>query len=221
MSGFLNAIFGGQNSVLNSNIGQAGQQAGFDTGEGEGDISAGDAFLKSILSGDATKQAQALAPQISAAKTSAAQTNKTAAEMGTRGGGTGAATAATDDKTHAMITNLLGQLTGSAATALPSIGTNLTSQGTAATMDQAALSQQRMQNWLKSILGKGIGTAAGAAEGFGLAKAFPSAPNGAPGGGGTPSFTSSVNGPEMNTDPDTSLDNYQLPYQNDQQTLQM
>jgi hypothetical protein len=187
MADFWGSLFGGQNKTLNSDISQTGQQAAFDTGEGQSDISAGDAFLKSILSGDATKQAQALAPQISAAKTSQQQDQKTLAQDGTRSGGTAASSNAAADTTRANLTKLIGQLTGQAATALPSIGTNLTAQGTAATTDQAALAQQRMQNWLNSILGKGITGAVQTAETAGLgagAGALPGGPGAAAGAQG-------------------------------------
>ena len=168
MAGLFSALFGGKNDVLNQAIGQTDQQAGFDTKEGQSDVTAGTDFLKSIIGGDASKQAQALAPEISAAKTSAQNSNKTAAEMGTRSGGTAATTAKTNDSLHAYITDLIGKLTGTAATALPQIGTNLTSQGTAATMDEAKLGQERMQNWLKSIIGEGTTTAVQSLENAGL-----------------------------------------------------
>lgn len=178
--GFWSSIFGGSNPTLNTDIGQTGQQAGFDTGEGQGDVTAGDAFLKSILGGDASKTAQVLAPQISALKTSVQNDQKTAAQNGTRSGGTTAGNLAASDKAHADITNLIGDTTAKAATALPEIGTTLTQQGTAATVDQSKLAQQRMQNWANSILGKGVSSAIGAAESYGLGAA-------AGGGGGAPS----------------------------------
>jgi len=180
MGAFLSSIFAGANPVLGQDIQQTGQQAGFDTGEGQGDITSGDAFLKAILGGDASKTAQVLAPQISALKTSVQNDQKTAAQNGTRSGGTTAGNLAASDKAHADITNLIGDTTAKAATALPEIGTTLTQQGTAATKEQAGLSQQQMQNWANSILGKGISGAVGAAESYGLGAA-------AGGGGGAPS----------------------------------
>ena len=176
--GFWSGLFGGSNPTLNTDIGMSGQQAGFDTGQGQSDITAGTNFLKSILGGDATKTAQVLAPQISAAKTAGQQDTKTATEMGNRAGGTNASNAATTDKLHGYITDLIGKLTGSAATALPSIGTNLTAQGTAATQQQADESQTRLQNWLNSILGKGVAGAAQAGEAAGLGAGFGSLPGG-------------------------------------------
>lgn len=166
MGAFLGSIFGGSNSTLNKDLEDTGQQAGFDTGQGQGDITAGTDFLKDILSGDPTKQAQALAPEISSEKKSVQQDQKTGAMMGTRSGGTAAANVSAADKAHSDITDMLAKLTGTAATALPSIGTNLTAQGTAATQDEAKLAQQRMENWQKSILGQGITGATDLAESY-------------------------------------------------------
>jgi hypothetical protein len=165
---WLSELLTGNNPTLDKDKQQLGQQAGFDTGEGQSDITAGDTFLKSILSGDATKQAQVLAPEISAAKTSQQQDQKTLAQNGTRSGGTAASSATAADKTHATITDLLASLTGKAATALPSIGTTLTGQGTSATQAQAQVSQEQMQNFINSILGKSAGQVGGAATTAGL-----------------------------------------------------
>jgi hypothetical protein len=151
---FWGSIFGGSNPTLDKNIAQAGQTSGWATGQGESDVSAGTGFMKSILSGDSSKQMQALSPEISAARTTASQDNKKNAEFGTRSGGTAASSAATDDKTHSEITNLLGSLTGSAASGLTSEGSNLMNQGMEAAGQQVQFSQQQMQNWGHSILGQ-------------------------------------------------------------------
>lgn len=97
--------------------------------------------MNGLVSGDATKQAQLLAPEISAAKTSTQQTNKTMAENGTRSGGTVAATEASNDKVHADITNMIAQLTGGAVSNLNSTGANLLSSGMSG--DQAVFGQQQ------------------------------------------------------------------------------
>lgn len=90
--------------------GELSNASGFATNLGEKDLTASSDFMNAILSGDATKQAQVLAPEISAAKTSAAQDRKTGAEFGTRSGGTTAANNAATDKVHSDITDLLGNL---------------------------------------------------------------------------------------------------------------
>ena len=68
--GFFGALFGGKDVNLNNLIGQYGQIGGQQTGTGQKyENQAGD-FFSSILSGDAGRISQALAPEISAAKTS-------------------------------------------------------------------------------------------------------------------------------------------------------
>ena len=165
---WLTSLFAGQNKDLNTDIGATGAIAGNATSIGTKDLTTGSNWMNAIVSGDATKTAQALAPQISAAKTSAANSNKTAAMFGTRSGGTAASTAATTDKLHADITNLIGSLTGGAASGLANLGSSLLGQGLDAYKTQADLSQLRMQNWSDSILGKGITSGVAFGESYGL-----------------------------------------------------
>ena len=168
MGSFFSALFGGKSSNLNENIAKTGQVADFATSLGEGNATAGSDFMRAITSGDASKISQTLAPEISAAKTSNQQSQKTNAEMGTRSGGTAATNAASSDKLHSDITNLTGSLTGKAADTLLSSGSTFLGQGEAANMDNAKLGQQRFQNWMDSIAGKGITTAVSAAETYAL-----------------------------------------------------
>jgi len=187
MGGFFSALFGGQNKNLNTDIGATGQIAGFATGLGESNVTAGSDFMKSILSGDSSKISQALAPTISAAKTSAQQQNKTNSIFGTRSGGTAAEAASTDDRTHATITDLIGNLTGSSASNLLSSGSSLLSQGESAYGDNAKLSQQQMENWSNSILGKSITGAVSAAESAGIGAGVGALPGGGGAGAGAAS----------------------------------
>ena len=168
MGSFFSALFGGSSANLNQNIGKTGQVADFATSLGEGNATAGSDFMRAITSGDASKISQTLAPEISAAKTSNQQSQKTNAEMGTRSGGTAATNAASSDKLHSDITNLTGSLTGKAADTLLSSGSTFLGLGEAANMDNANLGQQRFQNWMDSIAGKGITTAVSAAETYAL-----------------------------------------------------
>jgi hypothetical protein len=177
-SGLVDAVFGGENDQLNQDIDQSGQQATWDTGQGQGDVLAGTNFLKSILSQDPTQQAKVLAPTISAANKTVQQDQKTGAIQNNRGGGTNATNMSAVDVAHSNLVNAIAGLTGSAATALPSIGTNLTEQGTQATDLNAKLAQQRMQNWLKSFAGQGLTKAADTAENYALGGAFGSLPGG-------------------------------------------
>lgn len=103
--------------------------------------------MQAITSGDASKITQVLAPQISAAKTSAQQNTKTASEFGTRSGGTAAETAATADRTHSDITDMIAKLTGSSLNSEASVGSSLLSTGLsgdqAAFGDATAMQKQR------------------------------------------------------------------------------
>lgn len=170
-SGFWGGLLGGSNTNLNTDIGATGQAASNLTGQGQSNLNSASTFWNSIVGGDATKQTQALSPEISAAKTSAAQTSKTNAQFGTRSGGTAAFAAAKNDKVHGYIANIVGNLTGQGASELGSLGSNEVSQGLSAYGQNAQLSQERLQNWSDSILGKGItsGVAAGESAGLGAA----------------------------------------------------
>jgi hypothetical protein len=120
--------------------------AGFATNLGEEDLTASNKFMQDILSGDASKVTSVLSPQISAAKTSAQQNTKTMAENGTRGGGTGAATAKANDTAHSDITNVIAELTKGAASSLSSTGSGLLSAGMAGNQvgyDQASAIQKQ------------------------------------------------------------------------------
>lgn len=148
----------------NQNYGQLSNASNFATGTGEQDITQSDAFLQAILSGDPTKIAAALAPQISAAKTSAQQNAKTAAIGGNRGGGTNATNATAADKTHSDITGMISGLTGTAASALGSRGEGLLGTGISGTQaafgDAAHMQQQHADQW--NDIFKSVGSAAAA-----------------------------------------------------------
>lgn len=137
---------------------------------------------------------QALAPEIGAAKKSAQQQTKTNAEFGTRSGGTAASNAATSDKLHSDITNLIGSLTGSSASNLAGLGSNLLGTGLGALGQEQNAVQQRIDNWSKSILSKSITGAVQGAESYGLGAAggaLPGGPGAAAGGQGA--FASFLN----------------------------
>jgi len=138
--------------------------AGFATNLGEKDLTASSDFMRGILSGDASKVTSLLSPQISAVKTSAQQNTKTMAENGTRGGGTGAATAKANDTAHSDIVNLIASITGTAASSLGSTGSGLLSAGMAgneAGFNQAGdIHAEKMAQF--NDLMSGIGKTAGA-----------------------------------------------------------
>ena len=150
---FWGSLFGGSSPELNNLIGQFGQSGSSLLGQGQKNQNQAGDFFSSILSGDATKTAQALAPEISAAKTSNAQTQKTNSIFGNRSGGTTASNAASGDKLHSDITNLIGSLTNSSASSLASLGSNQVSQGQSSLGQEQSAVNQQISNWQNSILG--------------------------------------------------------------------
>ena len=165
--GFWGSLFGGSNSVLNSDISGAGAISGFSTGVGEGDVTAASKWYRDILNGG-TAEAEALAPEISSAQARAQQGKKTRSEFGTRSGGTAAANAAADAGVSTDILNLEGSLKQGAASGAASLGTSEQSIGLNANQQQAQEAIQRQQLQENSILGKAITGGIGAAESFGL-----------------------------------------------------
>jgi len=142
--------------------------SGFATNLGESDLSSSSDFMKAILSGDSSKISQALAPQISGAKTRAQQQKKTTAEFGTRSGGTAASMAGIDDATHASITDLIGTLTGGAASSLSSTGAGLLNSGMSGygtAFNEAKTMQEQNQAKMGDIFGS-IGNIAGVVGNF-------------------------------------------------------
>lgn len=165
----------GPSSQENQQYGSLTSAGAFATNNGENDINASSTFMQGLLSGDSTKIASVLAPQIGTAKTSAQQQNKTTAMFGNRSGGTAASTAATNDKVHSDITSLIGNLTGTAATTLGTMGTSLFGTGVATNataFDEATKMQgQRASQW--SDLVSSIASTAGGIAGLpGVSKAW-------------------------------------------------
>lgn len=150
----------------------------FSSGQGQQNTLAGSNFYRSILSGDPTKTATVLAPQINSLKTSVQENQKSSDLTGNRSGGKAAGNAAASDKIHSDITNLTGTLTGQAASALLSSGQSLLGTALGGYGQQASLDKQRTDAWANSILGKGISSGIGTLESFGLEKL------GGTGGGG-------------------------------------
>lgn len=182
--GFWGSLFGGSNPTLNQDIGQFGQIGGFATGLGEGNLSQASNFWSSLLSGDPSKQAQALAPEIGTIQQQGQQQKSQAAQFGNRGGGTNASMQMVDAQSRGAINNMISSLLGSSASNLGNIGSSLLGQGQSAFGAQAQGSQQQMENWANSILGRGITGGIGAAESFGLGAAGGAAGGTGAGAGG-------------------------------------
>ena len=166
MGAFLSSIFAGSNPTLGKDMNQFGQDAGVTGGIGNADATAASKFYTDILSGDPTKQAQAIAPQTAAAQEGAQQQKNQAAQFAPRSGGMAAAMSGLDENTRSQLIKLLGGLQSGAASGAAGLGTAEQGLSQQATGQQAQLSQEQMQNWLNSILGKGISGAVNYAESF-------------------------------------------------------
>jgi hypothetical protein len=116
---------------------------GFETGTGEALTTAGAGFDESILSGDPTRIATALAPEISSQQGQVEQSNLEGANFGTRSGGTAAATEAAPAAERANIINLEGGLQSGAANSALSAGSGLLSSASSNEQAEAELARQR------------------------------------------------------------------------------
>jgi hypothetical protein len=102
---------------------QLNQIGGFETGIGEQGTTAAMNYDLGILSGDPTKTAQTLAPEIRTQQEGEQQAKNQLAEFGNRSGGTAAKAASLDSAGRGNIISLLGGLQSSAATNAGSLGT--------------------------------------------------------------------------------------------------
>lgn len=170
MGAFLGSILGGQNKTLSTDIGKAGDISNFGTTTGEKNITDASKYYSDILSGDPSKIAESIAPEVSTGATQTQQEKNQLAQFGTRSGGTAAASAGADAANRSNIINLIARLRQGAAAGATGIGENQTGQGLQANAQQAQLSQQQLENYMKSIIGQGIGAGVGGVEGFALGK---------------------------------------------------
>lgn len=153
---FWSSLFGGSNPTLNSTMNQTGSIAGYTSNLGQNNTTAGSNFFSSILSGDPSKIAQTLAPEISAMQGQGQQQKNAIAQFGNRSGGSNSAAQNIDSSNRANLTNLIGGLQSGAASTLLSSGQSLLGQSLGALNQEANMSQLQMQNWQNSILGSGI-----------------------------------------------------------------
>ena len=148
--------------------------SGFATGLGEQDLTASSNFMNEILSGDPTKVATALAPQINQQQQRNQQAKDTTAQFGPRSGGTAATVANMGAADRASTTDLVGSLTGKAAGELGSMGGNLLNsgmQGNATAFGEANTLHDQTLAQLNDLF-KSIGSTTGAVASFaGIPKA--------------------------------------------------
>jgi hypothetical protein len=145
---------------------------------GTKDIATSSNFMNQLLSGNSSQVSTLLAPQIGGIQSRNQQQKMQLGQFGGRSGGTTGAMLASDDDVHAQINDMVSKLTGSAVSNLGTMGSNLVEQGANDLNSEANLSQIRMQNWKNSILGKGLSTAAQAAEAMAMGAAGGMLPGG-------------------------------------------
>lgn len=104
----------------------------FGISTGEKAVSEAERFWSAIMSGDPLAISRVLGPTISTISKQGQQEKKTLSEFGTRSGGTTAAASLIDDNTLSSIRGLLGNLTGTAATAKGEIGRSMLGLGVGA-----------------------------------------------------------------------------------------
>lgn len=163
---FLGSLFGGSNPTLNKDMNNFGQIGGFATGLGESNLSKSSQFYSSLLSGDPSQIAKSLGPEIAGVQGQKQQQLNSTAQFSNRSGGNNASSQMAGDSARGSITGMISSLLGSSASNLGSMGGSLLSQGQNAYSAQLGASQQQMQNWSQSILGKGITGAVQAGESF-------------------------------------------------------
>jgi hypothetical protein len=157
MGGFLSSIFTGSNPGLSNAQKSLGSLAGYSSNVGEQGTNAAMDYNKGILSGDPTKVAMTLAPEIKTLGEQGQQNKNTVAQFGNRGGGMNAVMAGLDDATRAKLISLMGGLRQGAAGQLGQLGTTNLQLGQQGNMDAAKLAQQEHENMMNSIFGKGVG----------------------------------------------------------------
>ena len=166
---FLGGIFTGSNPGLHKAQTNLNDLAGFSSNTGEQGTNAAMGYDQGILSGDPTKVAQTLAPEIKTLGEQAQQNKNTVAQFGNRGGGMNSVMAGLDDATRAKLISLMGSLRQGAAQNLGQLGTANLQLGQSGNMDAGKLAQMEHENQMNSIFGKGLAdlgsTALNAAEG--------------------------------------------------------
>lgn len=126
---------------------------GFENPLGEKSVGQGLGWESDILSGDPTKIAQALAPEIKAGQQQVTQQAQQGAQFGNRGGGTNAATQAAQSQERGNIINLIGGLQKGAADTLTAAGENLLNMGSSNVGQSADLAYRNRQRQVGDVAG--------------------------------------------------------------------
>jgi hypothetical protein len=167
------SMFTGTNPTLDQMTNQSKQVAGFGTGLGESNLTNASNFNSALLGGDPQAIMKLLGPQIGQAQEQGQQQKQTAAQFGNRSGGTNAGMQMLDDRTRAMIQDMISRLTGVAAGNAGSMGEGMLNTGLSANQQAVNQSQMAMQNMMDSIFGgltSGVGKNVGQMITGGLGK---------------------------------------------------
>lgn len=141
----------------------------FATGMGQSDLTASSNFMQSILSGDPTKIATALAPEISGQAKQNQQQKNQLAQFSGRSGGTAAAANGIDTAGRGNLINLAGGMTSKAASDLGTLGSNLLNTGISGTetgFNQASQLQKQSSAQINDIINSSMEVASSAVGGF-------------------------------------------------------
>jgi hypothetical protein len=130
---------------------QFGALSGYQTGVGEGLITPAAQYEENILSGDPTKTAQAMAPEISANQQQTQQLKNQTAEFSPRSGGTAASVANADTSGRSNLIDLLGKEQSGAASTSLSAGSGLLDSASSNLSNQAKLADQWRQSQVSDI----------------------------------------------------------------------
>lgn len=130
MGGLVGGIFDlAEGNPTQSQQNELGTLGNEQVSTGENLVTPAATYDENILSGDPTKIAQSLAPEISAGQSQVEQQRLTGANFGTRSGGTTASGNAAESQERGNIINLVGGLQKSTADSAASLGTQQESAG--------------------------------------------------------------------------------------------
>ena len=178
MGGLLSSIFDlAAGNPVQGEQNQFGSLAGYQTGVGEGLITPAAQYEESILSGDPTKTAQAMAPEISANQNQTQQFKNQTAEFSPRSGGTSASVANADTSGRSNLIDLLGKEQSGAASTSLSAGSGLLDSASSNLNNQAGLAEQWRKSQVSDI-GQ-IGQSAAAIATMGMTGGMGGLPTGA------------------------------------------
>ena len=152
MGGLLSSIFDlAAGNPTQGEQNQFGALSGYQTGVGEGLITPAAQYEENILSGDPTKTAQAMAPEISANQQQTQQFKNQTAEFSPRSGGTAASVANADTSGRSNLIDLLGKEQSGAASTSLSAGSGLLDSASSNLGQEAKLADQWRQSQVSDI----------------------------------------------------------------------